>query len=104
MARNMVIVDDEMEVYIRKEFGEEVTPEFLNLIKIAVAIHEHVFQFGIPKSNFLKWVSKAWDEGAKQEKIHAMKMKGSVLNDQDIVMSIGASLSRDGRKEGYLSK
>lgn len=103
-----------LEERLKKEFEEEATPEFINLVRVAYAAHEHALlhlaskhtslpQYEITKENFLEWISGAWDAGEHQLRVYTMEEEGGVSNELGIALKFGDYLSLFGRRKGYLS-
>ncbi len=101
----MVVYTDGIQKKLKEEFGEEVTPEFLNLVRAGIAAHEHAFQnYGITKEDYIRWVSLAWDRGVHQRRVYDMEVEGCIDNSLGILLNLSAILSLHGQKEGYLAK
>jgi len=99
------INEDFIKNLLKQEFKDEASSEFINLVSIAAAIHEHAFEnFNITKENFLKWVEMAWDTGKHQRKVYDMEVEGSVMNEWGVAINFGAYLHFHGKREGYIGK
>jgi hypothetical protein len=103
MAEKVVPFSDALEERVKKEFGEEATPEFMNLLRLGKAAYEHGYHGFIPRKKLLKWVSMMYDSGENQMKIMHGKAHGSItLNSYDVI-NAGGYLSLFGKREGLLS-
>ena len=101
----MISITDDMMSMLRSQFGEEATPEFLNLIRGYVAAHEHAFSdIDITKEKYLEWIDRAWEAGKQQRKAYNMVNEDMMLNATGILVSCGKFLSMKGKEDGYLSK
>ena len=64
----MIVYNEKLEEMLKKEFGDEATPEFLNLVKGGIATHEHAFnEYEITKEKYLEFISDAWDKEKLKE-------------------------------------
>jgi len=102
MTENMVVMTEELEKLLKKEFGEKATPEFVNLVRVAVAAHEHAFQGFITKEKFLEWVSQAWDAGESQRITDEKEVDSSIYNGIGLVLA--SALRLVSKKPSYLAK
>lgn len=63
MRLEIVVFDKELETLVKREFREKATKEFVNLIRIFVAVHEHAFHEFITKERVIAWATVAWELG-----------------------------------------
>jgi hypothetical protein len=95
--------DEELERRIGEEFGDEATPEFLNMLMLGKAAYEHGHSGFIPKEKVIEWVGRMYNGGQQQREIMEGKSHGMIsINSGDVINS-GSYLSLHGKKEGYLS-
>lgn len=105
MPQDIITFTDELERKVRGEFCEKATPEFMNLIRAAVATHEHAFAgYEITKEKYMEWISHAWDNGLHQRRVYEMEIEGSINNSIGVSMNFGARLDLFGKREGYISQ
>jgi len=97
MPDKVVPFDENLEKRVKQEFGEEATPEFINMLRAGKAAYEHAYHGFIPKKKFLKWVSIMYDAGQEQRKV----MRGRT-HSTDVIIA-GGYLSVFGKRERYLS-
>jgi len=103
MAEEVLSFNETLEKRIKEEFGEEATPEFLNMLRAGKAAYEHGYHGFIPKKKFLKWVGIMYDAGQNQRGVMNGKVHGEILIDSADVLNAGGYLSLEGKKKGYLS-
>lgn len=100
----VISIDLELEERLREEFGETLTPEFLNMLRLGKAVYEHAFLDFIPKEKLLEWVSQMYDGGKEQRAIYDCEIEGMVVHNGTDVISAGDYLEKRGKEEGYLSE
>ncbi len=103
MSEMVVPFSDALEERVKKEFGEEATPEFINMLRAGKAAYEHGCHNFIPKKKFLKWVSIMYDAGQEQRRVMNRNAHGRILIDSVDVINAGGYLSLFGKRERYLS-
>ena len=104
MPDNIVLFDDKLEARIRKEFGEEATPEFMNMVRAGKAAYEHGYHGFIHKREFLGWIEEMYDAGKEQREVRNGKKHGRIIINSSDVMSAAAHLALHGKRRGYLSR
>ena len=104
MSEDVIHFDGNLERRLREEFGEEATPEFMNMLRLGKAAYEHGYHGFIPKEIVLKWVAEMYDGGQKQKAIRNGEAHGSININSGDVLNAGSYLSLFGKREGYLSK
>jgi len=106
MAKEVIAFDKELEKRVKKEFGDEATPEFINLLRMGKAVYEHGYFGFIEKEKVMEWVDRMYDAGQKQKELRSGKGNGDemILTNSADVINAAAYLSSSGEKEGYLSK
>ena len=102
---NTIFYSKELEEIIKKELGKDASPELLNLVRAAVATHEHAFaQYGITKEKYLEFISKAWDAEIYQRKVYDREEEGPVNNAISVAMGFASNLAMFGKREVISSK
>jgi len=85
--------------------AEDVTPARLNLVRGAIAAHEHAFHFPeLTKEAFLKFMGVAWDAGEHQRKVFGMKVDGSFNNETGVALTFASYVALFGEREGLIPK
>jgi len=103
MVEKVVPFSDALEERVKEEFGEDATPEFLNILRLGKAAYEHGYHGFIPRKKLLKWVKMMYYSGQIQKRIMNRKAHGSItLNSYDVI-NAGGYLSLFGKREGLLS-
>ena len=103
MPDEVISIDEELEKRVKEQFGDEATPEFINMLRLGKAAYEHGYHEFIPKKKLLKWVNTMYDAGQEQRKVMRGKAHGRILINSSDVITAGGYLSLFGKKEGYLS-
>lgn len=103
MLGEVISFDENLEKKVKEEFGDEATPEFINMLRAGKAAYEHGYHGFISKEKFLEWVSRMHDGGEEQRKIRTGKSHGRILLNKVDIINAGSYLSVVGKKEGYLS-
>ena len=96
-------MDSDLECRLKEEFGSFATPEFINLIRAAIAAHEDAFKGYIPKEKFMDFLSNVWEGGVNQKKVHYLEVEGSILTGRGLTLNLGSYLEMQGKREGYIS-
>ena len=102
MSEEVVFFTEDLRKRIRKEFGDEATPEFMNMLMLGKAVYEHGYHDFIPKEKVLEWVSGMYDGGQKQRRIRKGEEHGAILINSWDVIGAASYLSLHGKIEGYL--
>lgn len=96
--------DEELEVRIKEEFGNEATPEFMNMLRIGKAAYEHGYNGFITRAKVQEWVGSLYKAGQHQRLVRGGKAHGRILINSSDVIGAGANLSLFGKRKGYLTK
>jgi hypothetical protein len=84
---------------------EDVSEPLLNLVRGALAAHEHAFHFpAVSKEAFLAFMGEAWDSGAHQLKVSRCEVEGGFMNQYGLACSFASSVALFGERRGILSK
>ena len=103
MPDEVVSFSEDLEKRVKQEFGDEATPEFMNMLRAGKAAFEHGYHNFIPKKNFLRWVSIMYNAGKEQMKVMRGKSHGKVLIGSVDVLNAGGYLLSFGKRKGFLS-
>ena len=103
MPDEVVSFSEDLEKRVKQEFGDEATPEFINMLRAGKAAYEHGYHGFIPKKKFLKWVSTMYDAGQEQRKVMHGKTHGRILINSPDVINAGGYLLSFGKRKGFLS-
>lgn len=90
-----------------KEFlrPEDVSEPLLNLVRGALAAHEHAFHFpNVTKEAFIAFMGEAWDSGAYQLKVSRCEVEGGFMNEYGLACSFASSVALFGERKGLLLK
>ncbi len=96
--------DEVLEERVKKEFGDEATPEFINMLRLGKAAYEHGYNGFISQEKVMEWVGKMYEGGQEQNRISRRKVHGMVLINSSDVINSGAYLELFGEEESFLSK
>jgi hypothetical protein len=103
MQDEVVPFNEALEQRVKAEFGDEATPEFINMLSVGKAAYEHAYNNFISKEKFLEWVSEMYDRGKKAKAIENGEIEGMIPINSSDVINAGAYLSLFGKRKGYLS-
>ncbi len=93
----------ELRKYIRKEYEDVVSPEFMNMLLVGKAAYEHGYRGFITKEKFMEWVSYMYNTGEDQKKIRRGEKHGKVLTSSVDVINAALFLEFFGKRDGFLS-
>ena len=105
MPDEVIPFSGELEARIIAEFGEEATPEFLNLLRMGKAAYEHGYHGFVPLEKVVDYARNMYEAGKHQRDVATGKGNGGemiAINGGD-VRAAASHLSIFGKKEGYLS-
>jgi len=105
MPDEVIPFSGELEALIINEFGEEATPEFLNMLRLGKAAYEHGYHGFIPLERVVDYAIRMYEAGKHQRDVVGGKGNGDemiTINGGD-VRAAASHLSIFGRREGYLS-
>ncbi|MFA5071626.1 MAG: hypothetical protein WC511_04685 [Candidatus Pacearchaeota archaeon] len=100
----VISFNKELEDRVKKEFGDEATPEFINLLKLGQAAYEHGYFGFVKKEKVIEWVGRMYDAGEEQKKVRDGEKEGHIIINSADVINSASYLSFFGEREGYLSK
>ena len=105
MADEVVLFDDALRERVEREFEEEATPEFINLLALGKAAYEHGYHGFISLEKVLDWVAGMYASGVEQRQARSGEGDGDtmILTNSSDVMNTASYLSMRGMTEGYLS-
>ena len=84
---------------------EDISEPLLNLVRGALAAHEHAFHFpNVSKETFLSFVGEAWDSGAHQLQVSRCEAEGRIMNEYGLACSFASSVAIFGERKGLLPK
>lgn len=84
---------------------EDVSEPLLNLVRAALAAHEHAFHFpNLPKEAFLHYMGVAWESGAHQLKVIGGEVEGGIINEYGLACNFASHLALFGERDGLLPK
>lgn len=104
MADDVAPFDEKVEALVREEFGDEATPEFINMLRLGKAAYEHGYNGFISREKVEEWARRMYEAGQQQKRIRSMEEEGMVLINSGDVVNAGAYLSTFGKREGYLTR
>jgi len=102
--KEVVPFDEMLEKRVKEEFGDEATPEFINMLRLGKAAYEHGYNGFISQEKVMEWAGKMYDGGQKQNRVSLGKVHGMILTNSSDVMNTGAYLELFGTRDGFLSE
>ncbi len=105
MDTKMITLNDKEEKRLVEETfkDENITPEIVNLIRVAVAAHEHAFHKLTTKKAFMRWVEQAWDAGKHQSRVYNGEIEGGILNVDGVIGNFTAAIVLYGEDRKLIS-
>ena len=104
MGEEALAFSEEVEEWIKKEFGDEANFEFINLLKLGKATFEHGYNGFIERERFLEWAGRVYDGGVQQRQISNLEKEGNVIIGFGDIANSASYLHLFGKEEGYLSR
>ncbi len=106
MPEDHIVYTNRLEIMLKKEFEKEATPEFLSLVRVAIAAHECAFQkYVFPgedkpltKERYLKEVGEVWD--ATEDITTLIKPSVKFRSNTPLIDSAFATLKHASQKYG----
>jgi len=87
-----------------KTFGNEATPEFINMLRLGKAAYEHGYHGFISEEKVVEWAKKMYIAGRQQREIRDRKRHGKITINSSDVISGGSYLDVFGKRKGFLSE
>ncbi|MBT4166451.1 hypothetical protein HOE04_05415 [archaeon] len=104
MTKKIIPFDERLVDIIKKEFGDEATPEFLNMLQLGKAAYEHGYHNLLTKEKVQEWAGEMYEAGQKQRQISEGKIHSCItINSYDMI-NAGAHLSLFGKRQGLLTE